>query len=149
MWSEQDAAYMTGKFSSCGFDENTYRSAVEDEDMMATGIRFRSFHFEVEGLPNGMNALHRMCADNQPASVQLLINQDGLNINTCGICRMSPLFAAAQEGREEVVRALLARPGVAGSQSTSVGAIPLHAAATYGHAEVVRALLAHSPGTSL
>jgi len=61
MRSERDVAYATGNFSSCVFDKYIYHSVKEVEGIMATGIRLRSFHFELEGLPNGMNALHRMC----------------------------------------------------------------------------------------
>ena len=55
-----------------------------------------------------MNAVHRMCGDNQPVSAQSLIKRGGLDINAGNTYDRTSLYMAALEGRVEVVRALLA-----------------------------------------
>jgi len=49
----------------------SYQSAKE-----AAGLR--SFDLQLGALTNGMNMLHKMCMDNEPAIVSLLIKQGGL-----------------------------------------------------------------------
>ena len=54
-----------------------------------------------------------------------------------------PLFVAAQEGKVEVVRLLLAVEGVSVNQArTDDGAFPLYVACQLNHVEVIRLLLA-------
>jgi hypothetical protein len=143
MKKEQDDAYATRTFKSFGFDAYTYRSVEEVEGMMATRIHLRSFHFELEGLSDGENPLHKMCEVNKPAIVQLLITTRAWNINSTDNVGRIPLYVAAWNGHVEVVKVLLGHDGIAVNQAADDGATPLYAAAEKGHVEVVKALLGH------
>ena len=141
MKKEQDDAYATRTFKSFGFDAYTYRSVEEVEGMMATRIHLRSFHFELEGLSDGKNPLHKMCADNRPAIAQLLITTRAWNINSTDNVGRIPLHFAAREGHVEVVKVLLGHDGIAVNQAMDTGGTPLSIAAWEGHANVVEALV--------
>jgi len=140
MKQEHDDAYANGRFSSCGFDKYSYHSAAEAAGMMATGIRLHSFHLQLGGLTDGTNALHKMCMDNEPAIVSLLIKQGGLAVNGGDVFWPLPAVLAAKDGHVEVVRALLALDGVAANQAVDDGVTALFVAAQRGHVEVERLL---------
>ena len=140
---EQDDAYASGKFKSFGFDAYRYRSVEEVEGMMNTRVLLKSFHFELEGLSDGENPLHKMCANNKPAIARLLITTRTCGINSVGSLGQTPLFLVAREGHVEVVKLLLAHEGIAVNQADDFGRTPLNMAAGRGHVEVVKLLLAH------
>ncbi|MBR2145314.1 MAG: ankyrin repeat domain-containing protein, partial [Akkermansia sp.] len=54
----------------------------------------------------------------------------------------TPLYQAAWDGHAEVVKLLLAAPGIDVNKANKYGSTPLYWAARFGHAEVVKLLLA-------
>ena len=69
----------------------------------------------------------------------------GINPNSATKSSETPLCMAAREGHAEVVKLLLAAPGIDVNKAYAAGWTPLSWAAREGHAEVVKLLLA-APG---
>ena len=66
----------------------------------------------------------------------------GVDVNLSDEAGFTALLAACQSGHSDVVRCLLAQPGIGVSHAERSGSTALHLACYYGHTEIVRALVA-------
>ena len=76
------------------------------------------------------------------ADVARLLLEHGADVNTRDDEGTTPLYAAAKNGRVQVVHVLLEQGANVGAEDNQ-GKTPLHGAAEYGTVEVVRMLLEH------
>ncbi len=93
-------------------------------------------------LPDGTTALHWAALNGDISLTRLLLASGAAPGPVSRIGNISPLFTAAQNGNDEIVRALLKR-GADANVQTANGATPLMAAAASGSVDTVRALLDH------
>ena len=75
--------------------------------------------------------------------IELLLSQEGIDLNFKWFARRTPLLFAAAEGYVEVVRLLLAHKSIDINSIDCFGQTALHLTAAEGQIEVVRLLLVH------
>ncbi|OWY51284.1 hypothetical protein AALT_g4570 [Alternaria alternata] len=108
--------------------------------LLATG------QFDVNEKPNGeLGLLHAAVLFKHIGVAEVLLSQDGLDVNTKDTDpnKRTPLHLAAAQGMEEMVKILLAHPGIDVNSRDKSGETPLQAAAYNGYMQILVLLLAH------
>jgi ankyrin repeat protein len=109
--------------------------------LLATG------QFDVNEKPNGeLGLLHAAVLFKHIGVAEVLLSQDGLDVNTKDTDpnKRTPLHLAAAQGMEEMVKILLAHPGIDVNSRDKSGETPLQAAAYNGYMEILVLLLARA-----
>ena len=89
----------------------------------------------------GQSALHIAVREGNLSKVQELLDT-GANVNKQASSGATPLFIASENGRLDIVKILLAIPGIDVNKSTTSGATPLYIACQKAYVEIVKTLLA-------
>ncbi len=94
------------------------------------------------GIPALMLAVyHQQCHPDAQENLRMLLKHPHIDVNRADKEGRTPLHAAADYGRADVLRELLNFPVIQANVSDSRGRTPLHEAAESGSAECVRLLL--------
>ncbi len=94
------------------------------------------------GVPALMLAVyHQQCHPDARENLRMLLQHPRIDVNRADKEGSTPLHAAADYGRADVLRELLNTPGIQANVSDSRGRTPLHEAAESGSAECARLLL--------
>jgi ankyrin repeat protein len=88
------------------------------------------------------SALHLACQEQRSEFVELILGQDGIDVNLKDDYGNTPLHVACR-GRPEAAELLLAHNGIDVNSKAGNGETPLHVACR-GHPEAVKLLLAHN-----
>lgn len=89
----------------------------------------------------GRTALHLVAQNGNEFALRLLLEQEGVDVDSKDHRGQTPLSLASGNGREEVVQRLLEREGVDVNSRDIGGRTPLSWAAVKGHEQVVQVLL--------
>ncbi|XP_046582780.1 CARD- and ANK-domain containing inflammasome adapter protein-like [Haliotis rubra] len=92
---------------------------------------------------DGKNVLHYACRGGDVRTVQFLLSQDGVQVNSEDVGNTTPVMDAARYGHRDIVE-LLAKKGADLSLRDSDGNNVLHHACQEGHARTVRFLLSQN-----
>ena len=119
---------------------------IEEQEAMGDPIKYAQYKLKCMGITYYDEAICKYYKN--PEKLQLLITA-GANVNTSASTLSAstfpgstPLCQAARFGLTEVVKLLLAAPGIDINMADKDGETPLYCAAERGHAECVKLLLA-------
>jgi ankyrin repeat protein len=89
-------------------------------------------------------ALHHGIYHQRHSTVEILLEQENIDVNSTELEGQTPLHLAVSTGKTELVQLLLAHPKIKINKQDKAGKSPLALAISAGHAEIVDLLAAAS-----
>ena len=114
----------------------------KDKEALAPYYLFDQWHAPEGSIPEEYNELlWSACNNDNLASVKMLLQVPGLNINHAITSGITPLYTACGKNHRAIVQMLLQVRGININQATTSGGTPLSLACQEGHIAIVQMLL--------